>query len=57
MAGGGQGGGEAVGVGQIVVGVEFGGLLGEVVGGGDEVDGAKADPSPPFAKGGRPGSG
>jgi hypothetical protein len=33
-----QGGGEAVGVGELVAGVEFGGLFGEVVGGGDQVD-------------------
>jgi hypothetical protein len=32
------GGGETVGVGEFVAGVECGGLLGEVVGGGDQVD-------------------
>ena len=39
MAVDGQGGGEAVGVGESVAGVEFGGLPGEVVGGGDPVAG------------------
>ena len=39
MAIGGEGGGEAVGVGEWVAAVEFGGLFGEVVGGGDQIDG------------------
>ena len=43
LAAGGQGGGEAAEVGEFVMGVEFGGLLGEAVGGGNEVDGELGD--------------
>jgi hypothetical protein len=52
LAVGGQGGGETVGVGEFVVGVEFGGLLGEVVGGEDGVDGETGDLGDDFLGGG-----
>ena len=39
VATGGESGGEAVGIGEIVAGVEFGGEFGEDVGGGDQIDG------------------
>src|SRR5450755_39796 len=52
LAFGGQGCREAVGVGEFGAGVEFGGLPGEVVGGGDEVDGELGDFSDDFLSGG-----
>ena len=46
---GGQGGGEGVGVGEFVVGAEFGGGAGEVQAGVDEFDGELADIFDDFA--------
>ena len=40
---GGEGGGEAVGVGEFMVGVELGGELGELVVGADQLDGQLDD--------------